>query len=131
MRVWLDREIGNVFQVRLYLHLTTIEGQPFEKKAALRRRKRICRAWWNHHWLARTFAILQFLADGKSSIQIGESIGRLLIISRYPLTAHIPWGLDESQLGAHKAESEDAEEIVLDLEDEEADTDRREGAEDE
>jgi hypothetical protein len=129
IRVWLGHEIGNVVQIRVRLHLTTLEGQPFEAKAALRRRKRICRAWWNYHWLSRTFAILQFLAENKSSIQIGESGTQRLVISKYPLTAQITSGLDESQLGSSKPESEEAEEIVLDLRDDEAD--KREGAEDE
>jgi hypothetical protein len=127
--VWLDRDIGNVVQIRVRLHLTTLERQSFEAKAALRRRKRICRAWWNYHWLARTFAILQFLAGNKSSIQIGESGTQRLVISKYPLTAQIASGLDESHLGSSKPESEETEEIVLDLEDDEPD--KREGAEDE
>jgi hypothetical protein len=41
-----------------------------------------------------------------------------LVISKYPHTAHIPCGLDESQIGLAKPESEDADEIVLDLEEE-------------
>lgn len=108
-RVWLHHDIGNVIQVRVHLHLMNLDGQPFEEKAALRRRKRICRAWWNQHWLARTFAILQFLAGSKSSIQIGEIKTQRLVISKYPLTAHMPWGLDESKLGRSKPESEDSD----------------------
>lgn len=129
IRVWLDHEIGNVVQIRVRLHLTTLEGQPFEAKAALRRRKRICRSWWNYHWLARTFGILQFLAGNNPSIQIGESSSQRLVISKYPLTAHITSGLDESQLGPSKPDFEEAEEIVLDLEDDQ--TDKKEGDEDE
>jgi hypothetical protein len=129
MRVWLNHDIGSVIQIRVHLHLTTLEGHPFEAKAALRRRKRICRAWWNYHWLARTLGILQFLAGNNPSIQIGESRTQRLVISKYPLTAHIAWGLDESQLGQSKPESEDTEEIMLDLEEDEPD--KTEGAEDE
>lgn len=121
MRVWLGHDIGNVIQIRLHLYLTNLNGQPLEAKAALRRRKRICRAWWNHHWLARTFAVLQFLAGNKSLIQIGERSTQRLVISKYPLTAHIAWSLDESRLGHSKPQSEEAEEIVLDLEDDEPD----------
>lgn len=128
MRVWLGRTIGDIVQVRIHLHITNLEGQTLEAKAALRRRKRICRTWWNHHWLARTFAILQFLAGNKSSIQIGEGTQRLAI-SSFPLTAHIGWGLDESQLGPTKSEPEEADEAILDLADEEPD--EKQGAEDE
>lgn len=121
MRVWLDHEIGCVIQVRVHLFLTNLDGQAIEGKAALRRRKRICRAWWNYQWLARTFAMLQFLAGGKPSIQIGHSSPQRLVISKYPLTAHIAVGLDESQIGLAKPESEGADEIVLDLEEDEPD----------
>jgi len=62
VRIWLDHEFGSLLQVRVRLFLTTLEGVPIEKKAALRRRKRICRAWWNYEWLSRTLAILHFLA---------------------------------------------------------------------
>ena len=74
-------------------------------------------------------AILQFLAGNNPSIQIGESSSQRLVISKYPLTAQIASGLDESQLGPSKPEFEEVEEIVLDLEDDEAD--KKEGAEDE
>jgi hypothetical protein len=129
MRVWLGHEIGNIVQIRLYLYLTNLDGQPLEPKAAQRRRKRICRSWWNHHWLARTFAVLQFLAGAKPSIQIGESSTQRLVISKHPLTAHIAWGLDESQLGPSKPESEEAEETVLDLEDDDDEPDEKGGVE--
>ncbi len=121
MRVWLDHEIGCVILVRVHLFLTTLDGQVIEGKAALRRRKRICRSWWNKHWLVRTFAMLQFLAGDGSSIQIGQRSTQRLVISKYPLTAHISSGLDESQLGLVKSESEDADEIVLDLDEDEPD----------
>jgi hypothetical protein len=129
MKVWLDHELGCVILVRVHLFLTNMDGQMIEGKAALRRRKRICRSWWNHHWLARTFAMLQFLAGENSSIQIGQDSAQRLVISKYPLTAHIPFGLDESQIGLAKPESGDADEIALDLDEEAPDT--KEGEEDE
>jgi hypothetical protein len=119
MRMWLDHEIGCVVLVRAHLFLTNLEGQAIEGKAALRRRKRICRSWWNYHWLVRSFAMLQFLAGDKPSIQIGESSPQRLVISNFPLTAHIASGIDESQIGLGKPESEDTEEGVLELDEEE------------
>ena len=52
------------------------------------------------------------------------------MISKHPLTAHIASGLDESQIGLAKPEPEDAEEIVLDL-DEDEPPDIKEGEPDE
>jgi hypothetical protein len=129
MRVWLDFELGCVILLRVHLFLTNMDGQVIEKKAALRRRKRICRSWWNQHWLARTLALLQFLADKNSSIQIGQDGPQRLVIAKYPLTGHIPFGLDESQIGLSEPESEDAEEIALELDEDEPDS--KEGEDDE
>jgi hypothetical protein len=118
MRVWLDHEIGSVILVRVHLFLTNLDGQPIQGKAAQRRRKRICRSWWNHHWLTRTLAMLQFLAGEQSNILVGQKRTQQLVISKYPHTAHIACGLDESQIGLAKPESEDADEIELDLDEE-------------
>jgi TIR domain len=115
-RVWLDHEFGCVVLVRIHFFLTTLDGTVIEGKAALRRRKRICRSWWNHHWLMRSLAMLQFLAGNTSSIRIGEDIPNRLVISKHPLTADIRSGLDESQIGLEKPDSEDSEAVVLELE---------------
>ncbi len=117
MRVWLDHEIGNLVQIRVRLFLTTLGGVPLEEKPALRRRKRICRAWWNYEWLARTQAILQFLAGGAPSIQIGKREPQRMIVSKEPLIAGIGYGLDESLLETIKPESEKADETLLELDD--------------
>ena len=62
--------------------------------------------------------MLQFLAGERKTIQIGEIDTQRLVISKSPLTAHIAFGLDESQIGLAKPLSEDIDEVVLDLEDE-------------
>jgi len=121
LRIWLDHEFGSLVQVRVRLFLTTLEGVPIEKKAALRRRKRICRAWWNYEWLSRTLAILHFLADGGSIIQIGTSEGQRLVISKQPLPVQIGWGIDELLLQASRPNSEEADETISDLDDDEPD----------
>ena len=118
VKIWLDYEMGCVILIRVHLYLTNLDGQPIEGKGVVRRRKRICRSWWNHHWQARTFAILQFLAGDKSSIQIGQSSPQQLVVSKYPITAHIAFGIDETQIGLEKPDSEDAEGITLELDEE-------------
>ncbi len=69
------------------------------------------------------------MADKNSSIQIGQDSSQRLVISKYPLTAHIPFGLDESQIELTEPESEDAEEIALELDEDEPGP--KEGEEDE
>ena len=121
VRIWLDHEFGSLLQIRVRLFLTTLEGVPIEKKAALRRRKRICRAWWNYEWLSRTLAILHFLAGNASAIQIGTSEPQRIVISKQPLQFQIRWGINESLLEASKPESEESDETILELTDDESD----------
>ena len=116
MRIWLDHEFGSLLQLRVRLFLTTLDGVPIEKKAALRRRKRICRAWWNYEWLSRTIAILQFLGGDAPTIQIGTNEPQRMVISKQPLPVQIGWGIDESLFEASKLESE---ETILELNDDE------------
>lgn len=131
LRVWLDHEMGTLVQVRVRLFLRTLEGEPLEEKPALRRRKRICRAWWNYEWLSRTLAILQFLAGDGAAIQVGNAKGQRMVISKQPMAAAIESGLDESLLELTKAESEESEEAVLDLEEGDKEPDSEGGARDE
>jgi hypothetical protein len=114
-RVWLDHEIGSLVEIRVRLFLTTLEGVPLEEKAALRRRKRICRAWWNYEWLSRTLAILQFLAADAPTIQIGDGDSQKMVITNRPLFVQIGYALDESMLEPSRPESEEADETVLEL----------------
>jgi len=124
MRVWLDHELGDLVQIRVRLFLTTPEGVTLDPKASLARRKRICRSWWNYHWLARISAILQFLANDKSSIELGEGQSHRLTISKQPLVLEVNRGIDESRLGKDSVEPADSDEAILEL-----DEDRREEAE--
>lgn len=118
MRVWLDHELGNLLQIRLRLFLTTLTGAPLEEQPALRRRKAICRNWWNYHWLARTLAVLQFLAGNATVIEIGKSDSQKLVIAKQPLSGGIEWSLDESLLERSEPESEASDAAIVDLEEE-------------
>src|SRR3989442_759610 len=121
VRIWLDHEFGSLLQVRVRLFLTTLEGVPIEKKAALRRRKRICRAWGNYECLSRTLAILHFLLGKPSAIQTAPSEPQRIVISKQPLQFQIRWGINESLLEASKPESEDSDDTILELTDDESD----------
>jgi TIR domain len=119
LRLRLDHELGNLLQIRVRLFLTTLEGRPLEEEPALRRRKRICRSWWNYEWLSRTVAILQFLAGESLSIQVGTSESQRMIISKRPLAVGIGYSLNEALLEPSKPEAEESEEAVMELNEEE------------
>lgn len=50
--------------VRVRLHLTDAEGNVLPVRKAIGRRKAICKNWWNYEWLARMFAVSQWLTRG-------------------------------------------------------------------
>jgi len=122
LKVWLDHEFGNLVQVRVRLFLTTLGGVALEEKPALRRRKRICRTWWNYEWLSRTLAILQFLGGDTAAIKIGGGDSQRMIVSNSPLTVDIGYGLDEGLLEPRTEGSEETEESVLALDEEDEPT---------
>lgn len=128
-RVWLDHELGNLVEIRVRLFLTTTDGVPLEEKPALRRRKSICRNWWNYEWLSRTLATLQFIAGDAPALQIGKSDSQRLVISKQPLPIAIGCSLDESLLEPSEPESEEADATIVDLEEDGAE--KNEGAGDE
>lgn len=123
VRVWLGHELGNLVQLRVRLHLTTTQGVPLDEKGALRRRKKLCRNWWNYEWAVRTLAIFQFLAGDGSELQIGKSNSQRLVISKWPISVPIGWSLDESQIEQKKLveTGEELEETVVELDEFEAD----------
>ena len=123
IRVWLGHELGNLVELRVRLHLTTTQGVPLDEKTALRRRKKLCRNWWNYEWLSRTLAIFQFLAGEDPVLQIGKNTSQRMVISKLPIAVPIGWSLDESQIGQEKTTEigEMVEDAVVELDDFEAD----------
>jgi hypothetical protein len=116
--VWLD---SAAVQLRIRLFLTTLEGTPLDAKPSLRRRKAICRNWWNYEWLARTLALFQFVAGNNRVIRIGKRSPQQLVILKSPTSFEIDQGLDEAILTAEPPETENLEDISLsdDTDDEE------------
>ncbi len=111
-RIWLDRWILRAVQVRVRLFMTSLDGTRLGPKPALRRRKSICKWWWNDEWLSRTLATLQFLADGRPSIEIGKVEGHRIAVSLQPISFKSDYGLDESKLEHTDALSESEEAII-------------------
>lgn len=103
--------------VRIRLRLTDSQGQLFHKRTAHARRKNICKSWWNDEWLARTMGVMQFLADGESTITLGPSESDRMIVSSQPRTWSIPIRLNESAL-AEATQIREEEDVHLRADDE-------------
>ncbi|OGO08874.1 MAG: hypothetical protein A2Y61_06190 [Chloroflexi bacterium RBG_13_60_13] len=87
-----------VVQIQLRVHLTDSQGAPLDPARAIRRRKSICKDWWNHEWLSRLIGVLSWLAEGSESFKIGAGPSGALVLAGTPIRLSAPAGIDESAL---------------------------------
>lgn len=92
-RVGQDQLGGWWVTLRLYVRITEKDGTPCEKKAITRRRRKVSNNWWNKEWFARTLAVIQALAQGKSQIEIGNGT-ELVTVSVEPMRWQCPVAID-------------------------------------
>jgi hypothetical protein len=97
---------GHFLEVQMRVHVTDGAGGMLDPKARLRRRKKICKSWWNHQWLARLLATLEWLGAGQKRLTFGEGKTQL-IISLEPRNMHAVVGIDETKVKKPTAESTD------------------------
>lgn len=109
----LLRDFANpVLQVNLRLHLTDVDGRPLDEHTSLRRRKRICKDWWNHEWLSRLLAVIYWMADGQETFDITMNPSCKIVLSGIPINLKAPVGIDERLLA--RVPLEDEKEILDD-----------------
>lgn len=90
---------GFVAVTKIHLHLVGKTGQTLETPAAIEKRKKIARSWWNHEWLSRQMAIRSFLADGGEEIVIGGGESKeQIVIAASPIEAYVPVAINEEFL---------------------------------
>ncbi len=89
---------GFTVLIRIRVRLSGTTGKAFTTKRTIdSRRKHLCKNWWNRHWLNRTLAVSQFLADDRK-ITIGESEDVQIVIDANPLRFNVPIGINEQAL---------------------------------
>lgn len=111
-----------VVQVQLRLHLTDTRGVPLETLKALRRRKSMCKHWWNHEWLSRLIAIASWLGDGNESFTLAENTSGRLLLSGIPIRLSSPVGINEEALAPVSFDEE------TEVPDEDIDEDAQQGS---
>lgn len=79
--------------MRIYVRVTDASGKPFEKKAIIRRRKKVTKSWWNQEWFSRTIAVMQTLETEQGKIAVGCS-NHEVSISTTPLCWECPVAID-------------------------------------
>lgn len=102
-------------KIRIRVFWTDLSGFPLESKKANRRRKKLCKNWWNYQWLSRTIAVLQWLGEEKDEITLLKSDSGDLKIATNPISFISDVGIDEKSLTRLKAENE--RQIIDDNED--------------
>ena len=110
-----------VIRLRIRVFWTDINGYSIEAKKANRRRKSLCKDWWNYQWLSRILAILHWMGNGDDEICILNTKEGKLRIGLKPFTYNLSVGIDETLLG--RLEPEDESSVVEDtMEDDDYDT---------
>lgn len=90
---------STVLYIRLRNRFTDTDNNVLPPRAALSRRKHLCKSWWNDDWFRRTLAVAQFLADDDGKIRIGEPSGNnQIVINSFPETFEISGGINEEAL---------------------------------
>jgi hypothetical protein len=79
--------------VKVYVRVTTPEGDGFEGKEIGRRRKIVTKSWWNKQWLARLLGVVQALQTSDGCIECGEG-KQAVVMQAKPLSWECPVGLD-------------------------------------
>jgi hypothetical protein len=117
--VVLDYFGSDVVQVRIRLHFTDSTGRGLDPKLILRRRKAICKTWWNHDWLARLFATLELLSEGGDTIQVGTTPEGKIVLSRWPRVLSADMRLNEELLRPANLAAQEFAEVATPETDEE------------
>jgi len=79
--------------LRIYVRITDCDGKPHEKKAIIRRRKKVTKSWWNKEWFARTLGVMQALGEGDDQIVVGSGACQLTVSTK-PLSWDCPVSID-------------------------------------
>jgi len=103
---------GYCLQVSVQLYFDDEGGYPLNSRSALSARKRLCKNWWNRHWLLRNMAVIDFISGGKDKVVVGkESTGQVEFDSSF-IKYLAPVKLIENQK-TQETDSEVREELVL------------------
>lgn len=74
--------------------LTELSGEQMDTTKLVRRRKALCKSWFNHQWLSRVLAVSSFLgATGTEAVKLTPEWCPELTLDHQPLTVESPVSL--------------------------------------
>ncbi len=96
----IERSMLGEFSVawRLRFHFADLENVPLPTALNHSRRKHLTRNWFNHHWLVRQLAVMQFLAESDGFIRVGPVGPQQVILNCSPVSFVGGKAIDESKL---------------------------------
>jgi hypothetical protein len=112
---------GPVLRLRISVLWTDLQDNPLEDKKSNRRRKALCKNWWNYQWLSRAIAVSQWLGEVQEEIILTKTDSGDLRLSLKPISFCSAFGIDES--GLTGVEEEDETQVLEENEEEEEDAD--------
>jgi hypothetical protein len=118
-KFFIDLFGSPVIRLRIGVFWTDLEGNPLDDKKSNRRRKALCKNWWNYEWLSRSIALWQWIREEHNEITILKTDSGDFRIGPKPISFSSDVGIDESSL--HPVEEEDETQVLE--ENEEVDVD--------
>lgn len=103
-------------QLKTRIRFTDKEGNILPPRIAFSRRKHLCRSWFNHEWVHRMLAMIQFLSD-QGNIIIGPTGGEL-VIAGSPIEWQVPVRINENLLENKEADHDEVNVRFQDEDDE-------------
>lgn len=94
----IERE-NRQFQIQIInrVYLTNEDGTPIHPSRMVRRRKKICKNWWNDKWCARLLAVMSWLSNDQEEFEIFNTPTDSFKLSGKPLSLTCSYGIDESE----------------------------------
>jgi hypothetical protein len=109
-------------QLTVRVHVTGADGSPFDTRAAFSRRRHLTSGWFNHQWLTRQMAVMNYLAAGVDVLRVGQADG-LIEIESTPLTGTIESSINDKALRVLRGSARPVSDVIDDDHDEERDGD--------
>lgn len=107
---------NNQFQIQIInrLYLTNEDGTPIHPSRMIRRRKKICKNWWNDKWCARLLAVMSWLSADQEEFEIFKTPNDSFKLSGKPLSLSCSLGIDENASDEDFEQAEEYPENALD-----------------
>lgn len=88
---------NNQFQIQIFnrVFLTNEDGTPLHPSRMNRRRKKICKNWWNDKWGARLLAFASWMSDNQEEVEIFKTPNGSFILSGKPLSLNCAYGIND------------------------------------